>query len=134
MNWKHRLGLVVVLAALLAIWSSTLALAGGACPPGSMVYIGGPITDSTAVRGAEKNPAANRTEAKDVCVACGGGAYLYEYSALQGKYNRYATCVTVFPEMSGAPLAQSALFVLLAVAAVGLAAWGLYTRGKIRRA
>lgn len=134
MNSKQKLVLVVTLVTLLLALSATLALAGSACPPSAKIYIGGPVTDAAAARGSEKNPVANRTEAKDVCLACGGGAYLYEYRPLQGKYVYYNVCVTVFPEASGAPLAQSALVILLVVMAVGLLGWGLYTRGKLRRA
>ena len=134
MNRKRKLVLAVTLVTLLVTLSTTLALAGSVCPPDAKIYIGGPVTDEAAVRGTAKNPAANRTEAKDICLACGGGAYLYEYRALTGAYYAYAACVTVFPETSGAPLAQSAVVVLLVVVAVGLLGWGLYTRRKLRGA
>ncbi len=130
---RTRFAWVGVLVMLLTLLSAAVVFAEGECPGDWKIYIGGPVQDTNAARGTQNNPVANQEEAKDLCMACGGAAYLYEYDALQGTYGYYGVCSTVFPETSGSPLAQSVMIGLLVLVALGLLTWGLYTRLRLKR-
>ena len=130
---RTKFSLAGILVVLLALLSVTAALAQDECPGDWRIYIGGPVQDTGAVRGTKDNPVANRDEAKDLCMACSGAAYLYEYDTIQETYTYYNVCSTVFPETSGSPLAQSILTGLLVLGALGLLTWGLYTRLRLKR-
>jgi hypothetical protein len=132
MNWKQKLCLTLVLTVAL-LSALPLVTAWAECPPDSKVYVGGPVTDSTAVRGSKDNPADDMNEAFNICQECPNGAYIYRYSADQQKYVYAGRCVPEEEEPTGVLLAQPVVTALLGLLAVGLLAWGIHLRLRLKR-
>jgi hypothetical protein len=132
MNWKNKLCLTLVLTVAL-LSALPLVTAWAECPPDSKLYVGGTVTDSTAVRGSKENPADDMNEAFSICQECPNGAYIYRYSADQEKYVYAGRCVPEETEPTGVPLAQSIVTALLGLLAVGLLVWGINLRRQLKR-
>jgi hypothetical protein len=132
MNRQQKMGsiLFLMLAILMAM---PLTTAWARCPSGSRIYIGGPTTNASAIRGSKENPARDMNEAFDICQECRNGAYLYRYNSTTQTYKYAGRCTPEEAEPTGVPLAQTVGMILLAIAAVGLLAWGLYQRRQLKR-
>jgi hypothetical protein len=133
MNWKHKLCLTLTLAVIPLVTLPLATAWADECPPGSKVYVGGPVTDSTAIRGSKANPATDMDEAFDICQECPNGAYIYEYNADKEEYAYAGLYVPEEAEPTGVPLAQSVTTALLGLLAVGLLAWGIHLRLRLKR-
>jgi hypothetical protein len=131
---KHKLLLILALAAVLSL-ALPLTIALAQCPEDAEIYVGGEVTDATAVRGSEANPADDMNEAFDICGECEeGGVIRFRYDADQDRYLRRTSCgFTTIPDSGGAPLAQPVLTLLLGLLAVGLLVWGIYMRRQLKR-
>jgi hypothetical protein len=89
--------------------------------------------DSTAVPGSKANPAINPTHAHDICKQCPGSA-IYEYNPdTEYGYTYLERCRSYYREQNGVPLAQPVVTVLVGLLAVGLLAWGIYMRWRLKR-
>jgi hypothetical protein len=129
---KHKLYLMLMLAALM-LMAWPLAITSAQCPTGSRIYVGGPVTDSTATRGSQANPVSSVDEAFDICQQCPNGAYVYTYNTDQQRYLRAGSCIPEEAEPTGVPLAWPVATALLGVLAIGSLAWGIYTRWRLKR-
>lgn len=133
MNLKKRLCLTISLAAIL-LAALTVTTVSAECPPTAQIWVRDEVTDTTAVRGTEANPAKDMNEAFDICGQCAqGGVIRYGYDATADRYTRRTSCGLIIPPTSGAPLAQSILTILLGLIAVGLLVWGIYQRRRLNR-
>jgi hypothetical protein len=135
-NWKRslKLGLLVV-TLVLALLPAAVVLADGGtgtCPKDHKIYVGGAATNPAGVRGSKENPVTDIGEAWDVCSACTNGGYIYVYDSNKLKYYGRGSCGLEWEEGTGVPLAQSLVIGAVAVLAVAVLAWGIYTRVRLR--
>jgi hypothetical protein len=132
MRKRHKFCLIVTLSVvLLAVSAVTTVWADCPVP----IYLGRDPTvtfDPNAEPGSKSNPAVSLSQAHDICKACPHSA-IFEYKSYSKRYEYREACKSWYPEQDGVPLAQSVVMTLLALAAVGLLAWGVLLRRRVRR-